>query len=151
MIFRLFQSRLRKQFKLLYPVETSSDQQKRITVSQLKLHMNPMIVPPAIKDEPILGRSVEGEARIPVLVVLLREGESSLWEIDGGTIRSERIVQPLKGHPVGVIEDGAPPTGGVGEQRRARLFVDRHLAHLPDAIERRERSAPAYSISVTPA
>src|SRR5213075_863379 len=53
--------------------------------------------------------------------------------------------------PVGVIEDGAPPTGGVGEQRRAWLSVDRHLAHLPDAIERRERSAAAPGTPVTPA
>src|SRR6476646_11725982 len=113
--------------------------------------MNLMIVHPAIQDEPILGRSVEREARLPVLVVLLREGESSIWEIDGGAIRSERIVQPLKGHPVGVIEDGAPPTGGVGEQRRAQLFVDRHLLHLPDAIERWERSAPAPGIPDTQA
>src|SRR5213083_218942 len=112
--------------------------------------MNLMIVHPAIQDELILGRRVEGEARPPVLVVLLREGESSLRELDGGAIRSERIVQPLKGHAVGVIEDGAPPTGGVGEQRRAWLFVDRHLLHLPDAIERRERSAPADSIPGTP-
>src|SRR5216684_4058891 len=112
--------------------------------------MNLMIVHRAIQDEPILGRSVEREARIPVLVVLLREGESSLLEIDGGAIRNERIVQALKGHPVGVIEDGAPPTGGVGEQRRAWLFVDRHLAHLPDAIERRERSAPAPGTPDTP-
>src|SRR5256885_1589074 len=113
--------------------------------------MNLMIVHPAIQDELILGRPLEGEVRRPVLVVLLREGESSLREIDGGAIRSERIVQPLKGHPIGVIEDGAPPTGGVGEQRRAWLSVDRHLAHLPDAIERWERSAPAPGIPVTPA
>jgi hypothetical protein len=53
--------------------------------------------------------------------------------------------------PAGEIDDGAPPTGGVGEQRRARLFVDRHLAHLPDAIERRERSAAALGIPVNPA
>src|SRR5580700_6086604 len=105
--------------------------------------MNLMIVHPAIQDELIPGRPLEGEARRPVLVVLLREGESSLREIHGGAIRSERFVRALKGHPVGVIEDGAPPTGGVGEQRRAWLFVDRHLLHLPDAIERRERSAPA--------
>src|SRR6476661_4454278 len=113
--------------------------------------MNLMIVHPAIQDELILGRPLEGEVRRPVLVVLLREGESSLREIDGGAIGSERIVQPLKGHPVGVIEYGAPPAGGVGEQRRARLFVDRHLAHLPDAIERRQRSAPTYGIPVAPA
>src|SRR5258708_38522914 len=104
--------------------------------------MNPMIVHPAIKDEPILGRSVEGEARIPVLVVLLREGESSLWEIDGGTIRSERIVQPLKGHPVGVIEDGAPPTGGVGEQRRVRMFWVCRLAFPPEARGGRRVAGP---------
>ncbi len=131
--------------------------------------MNLMIVHPAIQDELIPGRPLEGEARRPVLVVLLREGESSLLEIDGGAIRSERIVRALKGRtqrrlcmyhfvviqhstaPAGEIEDGAPPTGGVGEQRRAWLFVDRHLAHLPDAIERRERSAPAIGIPVTPA
>src|SRR6476659_8286938 len=112
--------------------------------------MNLMIVHPAIKDEPILGKSLECEARLPVLLVLLREGESSLREIDGGAIRNERIVDALKGHPVGVIEDGAPPTGGVGEQRRAWLFVDGHLLHLPDAIERRERSAPAPGIPDTP-
>src|SRR6478672_3129358 len=113
--------------------------------------MNLMIVHPAIQDELILGRPLEGEARPPVLVVLLREGESSLREIDGGDIRSERIVQALKGHPVGVsIEDGAPPTGRVSEERRAWLFVDRHLLHLPDAIERRERSAPAQGIPGAP-
>src|SRR5262249_54040736 len=112
-----------------------------------------MIVHPAIQDELIPGRPLERETRPPVLIVLLREGESSLREIDGGAIRSERIVQALKGHaqgrlcvsrlcvqpstvPAGEIEDGAPPTGGVGEQRWAWLFVDRHLAHLPDAIER---------------
>src|SRR5579859_529246 len=113
--------------------------------------MNLMIVHPAIQNELIPGRSVEREARLPVLVVLLREGESLLLEIDGGAIRNERIVDSLKGHPVGVIEDGAPPTGGVGEQRRAWLFVDGHLLHLPDAIERRERSAPAPGIPDTQA
>src|SRR6476620_6292963 len=112
--------------------------------------MNLMIVHQAIKDEPIFGRSLECEARLPVLLVLLREGESSLREINGGAIRNERIVQPLKGHAAGVIEDGTPPTGRVGEQRRAWLFVDRHLLHLPDAIERRERSAPAPGIPGTP-
>src|SRR6478672_2939337 len=112
--------------------------------------MHLMIIHPAIQNELIPGRPLECEARPPVLVVTLREGESSLREIDGGAIRSERIVHALKGHAVGVIEDGAPPTGGVGEQRRAWLFVDGHLLHLPDTIERRERSAPAYSIPVTP-
>src|SRR5256885_2070193 len=113
--------------------------------------MNLMIVHPAIQDELILDRPLEGEVRPPVLVVLLREGESSLREIDGGDIRSERIVHALKGHPVRVsIEDGAPPTGGVGEQRRAWLSVDRHLLHLPDAIERRKRSSPTYGIPGTP-
>src|SRR5215471_6917327 len=99
--------------------------------------MNLMIVHPAIQNEMVPGRLLDREARPPVLVVTLREGESFLWEIDGGAIRSERIVHALKGHPVGVIEDGAPPTGGVGEKRRMWLFVDRHLLHLPDAIERR--------------
>src|SRR6478609_6453112 len=113
--------------------------------------MNLMIVHPAIQDELIPGRPLEREARPPVLVATLREGKSSLREIDGGAIRNERIVRALKGHPVGVIEDGAPPTGGVGEQGRAWLFVDRHLAHLPDAIERREWSARAYDIPVAPA
>lgn len=113
--------------------------------------MNLMIIHPAIQDELILGRPLEGEARRPVLVVTLREGESSLREIDRGVIRNERFVDSLKVHPVGVIEDGAPPTGGVGEQRRAWLSVDRHLAHLPDAIERWERSTTAHGIPVTPA
>src|SRR6266571_6469451 len=113
--------------------------------------MNLMIVHPAIQNKLIPGRLPEREVRRPVLVVTLREGESFLREIDGGTIRNERIVQALKGHPVGVIEDGAPPTGGVGEQRRAWLFVDRHLLHLPDAIERRERSAPTPGIPDTQA
>src|SRR5438270_7304635 len=112
--------------------------------------MNLMIVHPAIQNELIPGRPLEGEARPPVLVFTLREGESSLREINGGAIRSERIVRALKGHAVGVIEDGAPPTGGVSEQRRAWLFVDRHLLHLPDAIERRERSAAAPGIPGTP-
>src|SRR5947207_13932001 len=103
--------------------------------------MNLMIVHPAIQDELVPGRPLEGEARPPVLVVTLREGESSVREIDGGAIRSERIVRALKGHAVGVIEDGAPPAGGVGEQRRAWLFVNGHLLHLPDAIERRKRYA----------
>jgi len=92
-----------------------------------------MIVHPAIQDELIPGRPLECEARRPVLVVTLREGESSLREIDGGAIRSDRIVQALKGQtqrrlcmyhlfvqrstvPVGEIEDGAPPAGGVGEE-----------------------------------
>src|SRR4051794_15172364 len=100
--------------------------------------MNLMIVHPAIQDELIHGRPLEGEARPPVLVITFCERESSLREIDGGAIRNERFVNSLKGHPVGEIEDGAPPTGGVGEQRRAWLFVDRHLLHLPDAIERRK-------------
>src|SRR5436305_614759 len=114
--------------------------------------MNLMIVHPAIQDKLIPGRPLEREARRPVLVFTLGEGESSLREIDGGDIRSERIVHALKGHPVGVsIEDGAPPTGGVGEEWRAWLFVDRHLLHLPDAIERRERSAPAPGIPDTQA
>src|SRR5258708_30212755 len=112
--------------------------------------MNLMIVQPAIQDELIPGRPLECEARPPVLVVLLREGESSLREIDGGAIRNERIVRALKGHPVGEIEDGAPPTGGVGEQRRAWLFVDGHLLHLPDAIKRPERSALAPGTPETP-
>src|SRR5258708_16011843 len=84
--------------------------------------MNLMIVHPAIQHEMIPGRPLEGEARPPVLVVTLREGESSLREIDGGAIRSERIVHALKGHTVGVIEDGAPPTGGVGEEWRGGGF-----------------------------
>src|SRR5689334_14373074 len=112
--------------------------------------MNLMIVHQAIQDKLIPGRPLEREARRPVLVVTLCEGESSLREIDGGAIRNERIVDALKGHPVGVIEDGAPPTGGVGEQRRAWLFVDGHLLHLPDAIERREGFAPAPDIPDTP-
>src|SRR5437899_12000772 len=112
--------------------------------------MNLMIVHPAIQDELIPGRPLEGEVRRPVLVVTLRESDSSLREIDRGAIRSERFVDSLKGHLVGVIEDGAPPTGGVGEQRRAWLSVDRHLAHLPDAIERRDRSAAAQGIPATP-
>src|SRR6476659_659050 len=112
--------------------------------------MNLMIVHPAIQDELIPGRPLAGEARLPVLVVLLRERESFLLEINGGAIRSERIVDSLKGHPVGVIEDGAPPAGGVGQEWRAWLFVDGHLLHLPDAIERRERSAPAPGIPDTP-
>src|SRR5258708_29149208 len=102
--------------------------------------MNLMIVHPAIQNELIPGRLPEGEARLPVLVATLREGESSLREINGGAIRNEGFVDSLKGHPVGVIEDGASPAGRVGEQWRAQLFVDRHLLHLPDAIERRERS-----------
>src|SRR6185312_10858278 len=135
---------------------------------QLKLHMNLMIVHLAIQDEFVLGRPLKCEVRRPVLVALLREGESFLLEIDGGAIRSERIVQALKGHtrgclcthhlcvlrstvPCGEIEDGAPPTSGVGEQRRAWLFVDRHLFHLPDAIERRALSASAPPIPVAPA
>src|SRR5882762_3354932 len=113
--------------------------------------MNLMIVHPAIQDELILGRLLEGEVRRPVFAATLREGDSSLREIHRDAIRNERIVQALKGHPVGVIEDGAPPTAGVGEQRRAWLSVDRHLAHLPDAIERWERSAAAQGIPVTPA
>src|SRR5438270_10880796 len=113
--------------------------------------MNLMIVHPTIQNEMIPGRPLEGEARLPVLVFTLREGESFLLEIDGGAIRNERIVDALKGHPVGVIEDGAPPTGGVGEQRRAWLFVDRHLLHLPDAIERRGRSAGGPGTPDTPA
>src|SRR5690348_2372439 len=129
--------------------------------------MNLMIVHPAIQDELIPGRPLEGKVPRPVLVVTLREGDSSVRKIDGGAIRSQRIVQALKGQtqgrlcvsllcvqpsavPAGVIEDGAPPTGGVGEQRRAWLFVDRHLLHLPDAIERRERSASAMGIPVPP-
>src|SRR3954469_16156763 len=105
--------------------------------------MNLMIVHPAIQDKLIPGRPLEGEVRRPVLIITLREGESSLREIDRGAIRNERIVDALKGHAVGVIEDGAPPAGGVGEERRAWLFVDGHLLHLPDAIEGRERSPPA--------
>src|SRR5260221_12284137 len=104
--------------------------------------MNLMIVHPAIQTELIPGRPLEREARRPVLVVTLREGESSLREINGGAISSERIVRALKGHAVGVIEDGAPPTARVGEQRRARLFVDGHLLHLPDAIKRRGGGGP---------
>src|SRR5512140_2744441 len=112
--------------------------------------MNLMIVHPAIQDKLIPGRPLEGEVRPPVLVVTLRERESFLREIDRGAIRDERIVDALKAHPVGVIEDGAPPAGGVGEQRWAWLLVDGHLLHLPDAIERRERSAPAPGIPDTP-
>src|SRR3954470_1556191 len=112
--------------------------------------MDLMIVHPAIQNELIPGRPLKREARPPVLVVTLREGESSVREIDRGAIRSERIVRALKGHAVGVIEDGAPPAGGVGEERRAWLFVDGHLLHLPDAIERRERSAAAPGIPGTP-
>src|SRR5215471_9995535 len=114
--------------------------------------MNLMIVHPAIQDELVPDRPLECEVRRPVLVVTLGERESFLLEIDGDAIRSERIVHALKGHPVvGVsIEDGAPPTGGVGEEWRAWLFVDRHLLHLPDAIERRKRSAPAPGIPDIP-
>src|SRR4051812_33696015 len=112
--------------------------------------MNLMIVHPAIQNELIPGRPLEGEARPPVLVVTLREGESSLREIDGSAIRSERIVRALKGHRVGVIEDGAPPTGGISEQWRAWLFVDRHLLHPPDAIERRGAAGPPPPHSLPP-
>src|SRR3954469_25843002 len=112
--------------------------------------MNLMIVHPAIENEMIPGRLLEGEARPPVLVATLRERESFLREIDGSAIRSERIVHALKSHLVGIIENGAPPTGGVGEEWRAWLFVDRHLLHLPDALERRAGAAPAYSISGIP-
>ena len=96
--------------------------------------MNLMIVHAAVQDKPVPGL-LEGEVRLPVLVAPLREGESSLREIDGGDITSERIVEALKGHPFGKIEDGAPPTGRVGEQRRAWLFVDRHLLHIPYAVK----------------
>src|SRR5579859_1272817 len=99
--------------------------------------MDLMIVHPAIQDELVPNRPLKCEACPPVLVVTLREGESSVRKIDGGAIRSERIVHALKGQtrgrlcvsrlcvhptavPAGEIEDGAPPTGGVGEQRRAR-------------------------------
>jgi hypothetical protein len=51
--------------------------------------MNLMIVHPAIQNELIIGRLLEGEAGPPVLVVTLREGESFLREINGGAIRSE--------------------------------------------------------------
>src|ERR1041385_2152757 len=129
--------------------------------------MNLMMVHPAIQDELVLGRLLKCEVCARVLLATLCEDDSSVRKIDGGTIRSERIVQALKGHtrgrlctyhlcvlpsaaPVGVIEDGAPPTGGVGEQRLARLFVDRHLLHLPDAIEWRDRSAWALVIPVNP-
>src|SRR5258708_10365988 len=112
--------------------------------------MDLMIVHSAMQNEMVPSRLLKGEGRRPALIVTLREGESSLREIDGGAIRSERIVHALKGHAVGVIEDGAPPTGGVGEEWRAWLFVDRHLLHLPDAVERRERSAPAPGIPDTP-
>src|SRR5262249_20135993 len=87
----------------------------------------------------------------PVLVVTLREGESSLQEIDRGAIRNERFVDSLKGHPVGVIEDGAPPTGGVGEQRRAGVSLGRHLEDLPEALELRGAAPAAPGIPVTPA
>src|SRR5437763_1527930 len=94
--------------------QTVARSERSAPVGRLKLQMNLMIVHPAIQEELIPGRLLEREARPPVLVVLLREGESSLREIDGGDIRNERIVQALKGHPVGgSIEDGAPPTGGV--------------------------------------
>src|SRR5258708_40358759 len=99
--------------------------------------MNLMIVHAAIQDKPVPGRLLEGEVRLAVLAAPLREDESSLREIDGGDIRSERIVDALKGHPIGKIEDGAPPTGRVGEQRRAGLFGGRQLLHIPYAIERR--------------
>src|SRR4051812_50199737 len=99
--------------------------------------MNLMIVHPAIQNELIPGRPLEGEARPPVLVVTLREGESSLREIDGSAIRSERIVRALKGHRVGVIEDGAPPTGGISEQWRGRGLGGGHLVYLPDGTDRR--------------
>src|SRR5258708_16644925 len=108
--------------------------------------MNLMIVHPAIQNELISGRLPECEARRPVLVVTLREGESSLREIDGGAIISERTVRALKGHAAGVIEDGAPPAGRVGEQRRRELFIHRHLLPPPHAIKRRGgggRPAPA--------
>src|SRR4051795_7076195 len=80
--------------------------------------MNLMIVHPAIQNEMIPGRLLEGEAHPPVLVATLRERESFLREIDGSAIRSERIVHALKSHLVGIIENGAPPTGGVGEEWR---------------------------------
>src|SRR5260221_13350880 len=96
--------------------------------------MNLMIVHAAIQDKPVPGRLLEGEVRLPVLAAPLREDESSLREIDGGDIRSERIVDGLKVHPIGKIEDGAPPTGSDGEQRRARGVVERHLLLLPYVI-----------------
>ena len=130
--------------------------------------MNLMIVHPAIQDQLIPSRPVQCEACLPLLVATLREVKSSARKIDGGAIGNERIVQALQSQtegrlcvtclcvrpsavPAGEIEDGTPPTGGVGEQRQAWLFVDRHLLHLPDAIERRERSASPRPIPVTPA
>src|SRR4051812_49844122 len=104
--------------------------------------MNLMIVHPAIENEMIPGRLLEGEARPPVLVATLRERESFLREIDGSAIRSERIVHALKSHLVGIIENGAPPTGGVGEEWRAGGFVGRHLLYLPHPLERRGGGGP---------
>src|SRR5258708_32897308 len=97
--------------------------------------MNLMVGHPAVKNELISGRLPECEARRPVLVVTLREGESSLREIDGGAIISERTVRALKGHASGVIEDGAPPAGRVGEQRRAEVFFHHLQLPGPTAVE----------------
>jgi hypothetical protein len=43
--------------------------------------MNLMIVHPAIQDKLIPGRTLENEVCRPVLIVTLREGESSLREL----------------------------------------------------------------------
>src|ERR1700754_886202 len=86
-----FKYELSVEGKLLDPVKTSSDQKELVAVNQLKLHVNLMLVHPAIEDELILSRAPKGEVRRPVLVVPLREGESCVRETYGSPVIGERI------------------------------------------------------------
>jgi hypothetical protein len=92
-------------------METSSDEKELVAVNQLKLHVNLMIVHPAIEDELIPGRAPKSEVRRPVLVAPLREGESCVRDTDRGPIISERIVRPLKQPQVHQAESKGKPAG----------------------------------------
>src|SRR5215469_4263837 len=82
--------------------------------------MNGVAVHVAVESQLIRGWTLEGEVRFPVLVLIVGDDESFVFQVNRNPVASERIVDALKGHASGGIKDGAAPPAGVGEQRRAR-------------------------------
>ena len=70
-------------------MKTLSDEQELVSLSQLKLDVNRMIVHPTIEHELLPGRVLKDEIRRPILVSPLGEGESFFRGINGGGIRNK--------------------------------------------------------------
>ena len=97
-------------------MKASADEQELLPVKELQLHLELVTVHVAIEHQLIRGRSLEGEFRFPVLIVVLCEGEGSLLDIDGSAIRVEGIVHLLERHARRNVKDGAPPETTVCNQ-----------------------------------